>query len=248
MKIFIRADSSDLIGSGHIIRCRNLARYLEKFGVDIYFICRDFESNMSDNLLEEFQVIKLPLRRENIKSLDENQLYLSWLGCNEEQDASDTYKALINKEIGIPNYFLIDSYSIGINWQKKLIKKYKKEIKNIELLNSLKFIFIDDLANREFQADILINQNFFGFDENNLYEYLSLKPKLQLIGPQYSILGKEYIQDNSDKVNPKQNNRYKKILVFFGSTDKNGINIKILNILLDLNLDDYLIDFFFKNK
>ena len=117
--VVFRCDASKKIGSGHIIRCRNLARYLEKFGVDIYFICREFENNMSENLLEEFQVIKLPIRKKQIKSLDKNQLYLNWLGCNEEQDASDTYKAIINKELGIPNYFLIDSYSIGINWQKK---------------------------------------------------------------------------------------------------------------------------------
>lgn len=41
MNVFLRADSSLSIGSGHIIRCLNLARGLEKAGARCCFISKD---------------------------------------------------------------------------------------------------------------------------------------------------------------------------------------------------------------
>ena len=48
MKIVFRADASSIIGSGHIIRCLNLAEELKKNGADITFISRAHKGNLNE--------------------------------------------------------------------------------------------------------------------------------------------------------------------------------------------------------
>ena len=40
MQILIRCDASLLIGSGHVMRCRTLARELQRCGGTVSFLCR----------------------------------------------------------------------------------------------------------------------------------------------------------------------------------------------------------------
>ena len=60
MNILFRCDASTLIGSGHVIRCRTLARKLQAHGFNIVFICREHPGNLISLLCEEFKVICLP--------------------------------------------------------------------------------------------------------------------------------------------------------------------------------------------
>ena len=39
-QIAFRCDASLLIGTGHVMRCRTLARQLRKRGADVVFVCR----------------------------------------------------------------------------------------------------------------------------------------------------------------------------------------------------------------
>ncbi|MDU6092518.1 MAG: UDP-2,4-diacetamido-2,4,6-trideoxy-beta-L-altropyranose hydrolase, partial [Staphylococcus lugdunensis] len=57
MKVFLRADSSLSIGSGHIIRCLNLAKTLRHSGVQCFFISKNHRGNILDKIgLEGFPV------------------------------------------------------------------------------------------------------------------------------------------------------------------------------------------------
>ena len=59
MKATFRCDSSTLIGSGHVIRCRTLARQLRKEGVESYFVCRNHIGNFNRFINGELTVYEL---------------------------------------------------------------------------------------------------------------------------------------------------------------------------------------------
>ena len=50
MKIGIRADASDKIGSGHIMRCLTLANKLAELGGDITFLCAELSNHLHDEI------------------------------------------------------------------------------------------------------------------------------------------------------------------------------------------------------
>ena len=46
MNIAIRADSSENIGTGHIVRCISLAKELRKLGFKVFFISKLYKGNI----------------------------------------------------------------------------------------------------------------------------------------------------------------------------------------------------------
>ena len=61
MRRFVfRVDSSITIGTGHVYRCRVLARLLKKYNAEVLFVCRSFEGNLINLLSKEFEVLSLP--------------------------------------------------------------------------------------------------------------------------------------------------------------------------------------------
>lgn len=65
MKVFIRCDSSLAIGSGHVVRCLNLAGYLKEMGCTIVFYCRPLEGNAIGLIQEkQFKVVLIQTRDE----------------------------------------------------------------------------------------------------------------------------------------------------------------------------------------
>jgi spore coat polysaccharide biosynthesis predicted glycosyltransferase SpsG len=58
--ILFRCDASLQIGSGHVMRCRTLARELRRRDAEITFICRHKPGDLIELLRQEFQVLALP--------------------------------------------------------------------------------------------------------------------------------------------------------------------------------------------
>ena len=58
--ILIRCDASHSIGSGHVMRCRNLARELQRRGAAVLFLCRRQSGDLIGLLEQEFEVLPLP--------------------------------------------------------------------------------------------------------------------------------------------------------------------------------------------
>ena len=84
MRAIFRCDSSTLIGSGHVIRCRTLARQLRKEGVESYFVCRNHIGNFNRFINGEFTVYELIALKGNThynnESKNINISYIEWLG------------------------------------------------------------------------------------------------------------------------------------------------------------------------
>ena len=147
MEIVIRVDSSLKIGAGHVMRCLTLARKVKKYA-NVKFICRNREGNLIDRIeAEGFEVFRLhsEISEEDVEEF----LEINWLGTSQDQDVLDC--SVILKRIK-PDWVIVDHYGIDDYWHTNLKKFYKK------------LMVIDDLANRSYNCDILLDQNFFYLD------------------------------------------------------------------------------------
>ena len=94
MKFVFRVDASDLIGSGHVMRCVSLATALrDKYKADICFVCREgYGSQISFLESNSFEVLKLPPLKEIKISCFDNRS--EFLGKSQGEDVRQTIKLL----------------------------------------------------------------------------------------------------------------------------------------------------------
>ena len=135
-------------------------------------------------------------------------------------------------EPGEFDWVIVDHYSLDIDWEKKIIEGLSKSRKT-------KLLVIDDLANRKHQADILIDQNYFGARTEKRYERWLPENCRQLLGPTYALLGPEYAL-----LHPLTEKRteIKRVLIYFGGVDSENITARALQALMDPELSDLAVD------
>lgn len=236
--ILFRTDASLSIGSGHVIRSRTLARELGRRGAHVTFLCRRQEGDLIGLLESEFTVLALPeLPLAAIyccdgQPLQGRELYSAWLGCTQEQDASDCLQALHSAELLHPSWLIVDHYGIDELWETQLLS-------GLQVDPAPKLLVIDDLADRPHEADCLLDQNFFGSATEKRYEALVSEDCQKLLGPHYSLLGPEYAQ-----LHPLVSKRVelRRVLVFFGGVDPENLTCRALEALMTPALADLSVD------
>ena len=222
MNIVFRVDSSNLIGSGHLMRCLTLATQQRKLGNDIVFICRDLDGNLSDLVNEKgFKVELLP----KVKHNDNLDGYAQWLTVTQEQDAFETINIL--KRYKHIDRAVVDSYAIDETWEK-MIRPYTDEI-----------FVIDDLANRKHDCDVLLDQNYY-LDKDHRYDGLVPESCRLLLGPEHALLREEFYA--AKKHLRQRDGIIHNILVFYGGSDLTDETTKAIHSLIDLKLSGVTAD------
>lgn len=168
MRIVFRVDSGLIIGTGHLMRCLNLANYFKKYDHEIIFICKNHRNNLID-LLAQYKVYVLETKCKVDKNTN------TWLGDIWENDIKEVINIIKSLEIDL---LIIDHYAIDIKWENK-VRNYVEKI-----------FVIDDLADRKHNCDILLDQNI---NDNN-YQGLVPKECKILQGPSYVILSEEFLK------------------------------------------------------
>lgn len=223
--ILFRCDASLSIGSGHVMRCRTLARELQRRGADVTFLCRRQPGDLISLLEQEFPVLAL---REQLlgpcEGLEGRALYAAWLGCSQATDAAQCLEALALAGITNSSWLVADHYGLDARWEAQLLAGLAGADASPMLL------VIDDLADRPHQADLLLDQNFFGEATEQRYQGLVPPQCRQLLGPHYALLGPEYAQLHS-LVPPRTELR--RVLVFFGGVDSDNLTGRALEALMD---------------
>jgi len=183
MKIGFRTDSSKVIGAGHLSRCLKLANDLKYKTKDITFITKNLEGNF--NKLINKKKFKLVLIKNNKSTSDLNE----------------TKK--VCKKLKI-NFLIIDNYTIGINWEKKIRSSVEK------------LIVIDDFTKKKHYCDLIFN---------NLKNKNSKKTK-NFTGLEYVIIPNNIYKKNA--IVKKNSN----IMVgtFFGTNDSKNCSEKFLSV------------------
>jgi UDP-2,4-diacetamido-2,4,6-trideoxy-beta-L-altropyranose hydrolase len=161
--ILIRADASTAIGSGHVMRCLTLAEALRKKGASVEFACRELEGNLCV-LLEErgFKVYRLPTGVISEQLLGQP--------FHPDRDALE----ILNTVAVRPDWLVVDHYDIDLDWERQMHKF------------SPRILVIDDLANREHDADLLLDCSVVA--EKADYEKLVPPSCELLLGGKYALL------------------------------------------------------------
>jgi UDP-2,4-diacetamido-2,4,6-trideoxy-beta-L-altropyranose hydrolase len=233
--LLVRADASASISTGHIMRCRNLARELSHHEVEVIFICRRQPGDLISLLREEFQVLSLPERQGFYSDQDaegflkSRNIYATWLGCSQEQDAADTLEALKVSNVGSVDWVTIDHYGIDAKWHQ-LIRT---------VLPNVRVMVIDDLADRQYDADILLDQNFFGRNTQKRYEGLVPDTCRLLLGPDFVLLGEEYRLLHP--IVPLRN-EISRVMIFFGGHHNLDLTSKAIDVMVSPEFRNISID------
>jgi len=231
--ILFRCDASLSIGSGHVMRCRTLARELQRRGATIMFLCRRQAGDLISTLEREFPVLALPEQplaaREELAG---RELYGAWLGCSQEQDAGQCLEVVAQAGLTRASWLVVDHYGLDACWETELVAGLAGDAPP-------KLLVIDDLADRPHQADLLLDQNVLGKESERRYQGLVPPQCRQLLGPHYALLGPEYTQLHSLVPTRKI---LKRMLVFFGGADPTNLTGKALEILLNPALADLAVD------
>jgi len=220
MLIIFRVDASQIIGSGHVMRCLTLAEELRNSSISVEFILRDHPGNMNEFIGSKgfkTHVLKQPYKPDlNLVG------YESWLGVKHDIDIQETIQVIKNRGV---DWLVIDHYALDYIWEKNL-RPYVKKI-----------MVIDDLANRKHDCDLLLDQNYT--HDKNRYHGLLPFTTTKLLGPKYALLRKSFVKDVNDRT---QNNMIKRVFVFFGGTDADNITAMAIKALSKPKLKHLLVD------
>lgn len=233
-RILIRCDASISIGSGHVIRCRTLARQLRRRGAEVLFLCRRQAGDLIALLEEEFRVLALPeLPLALCEGLEGRELYGAWLGCTQIYDADKCLTALASAGVRSADWLVVDHYGLDASWEAQLVNALGAD------KGTPKLLAIDDLADRPHRADLLLDQNFFGVVTDQRYQGLLPSHCRQLLGPHYALLGPEYAQ-----LHPlvPERTELRRVLVFFGGADPDNLTGQALEALMDPALAHLSVD------
>lgn len=212
MAIFIRADASVYLGTGHIVRCMTMADMLRRIGRKVYFISRELPGNLCDWCESQgFPVFRI----SNPCTLDVDEF-------DPKHDAECVEK-LFRQYAGSIEWLIVDHYGIDQCWET-MIHPFV-----------LKIMVIDDLANRPHECDVLLDQNLH---ENPERRYAKLIPEYckTFFGPQYALLRQEFHEARS-RIRKRDGN-IKRILLFFGGSDPTNETAKVLRVIRTMDRPD----------
>lgn len=220
--VAIRVDSSEQIGSGHLMRCLTLAERLRKDGAEIHFISRDLAGSLHRLVAERGFILHLLPQHEAHATLIG---YAAWLTVSQVVDAEETTAIL--RQLFPVGQLVVDSYALDFAWEQR-IRPLVQEI-----------LVIDDLANRRHDCDILLDQNFYRAMEQRYDGLVPEKCKL-LLGPRHALLREEFYMARK-KLRPRDGS-LRRILVFYGGSDPTYETEKVIHALIQMRLTSVDVD------
>lgn len=218
MRFIFRTDSSQQIGSGHVMRCLPLAHELKRRGADVSFVCRAFGDALIPFIRKQtLPVAEIPRVANWQADPNASRFYANWLGASWEEDANATLQAL--SKIGTADWIITDHYGLDAKWESALKS------------TGSKILVIDDLADRPHDADVLLDQNFFIAPDTRYTNFLP-QHCLKLLGPSYALLRPEFA--NLPAPPRRDLSPVKRILIFFGAGDPSRLVLRTTRVLLPL--------------
>ncbi|WP_282128588.1 UDP-2,4-diacetamido-2,4,6-trideoxy-beta-L-altropyranose hydrolase [Roseobacter litoralis] len=217
LTIAFRVDASIVIGTGHASRCLALANILKLRGCRCSFICRDLPGNSIESIRAsgfEVDVLPSPVKPPP----GSGRTYDQWAEVRWQQDANETKGVLAERE---PNWLVLDHYAFDKKWERAV------------RTGVTSLMVIDDLADREHDADILLDSNLGRQCEH----YAALVPDgcQILVGPKFGLLRSQFAQLRAATIANRLNRRAQNILISMGGIDLGNATSRILRVMADFH-------------
>lgn len=223
IRVIFRADASIQMGSGHVMRCLTLADMLREHGAEAVFVCREHPGNLFA-LIEAkgHQLVRLPAPMASTLG---RLAHPHWLGATQEEDACQTLEAL--KNVGGCDWLVVDHYALDMAWEAAM------------RAGAHSIMVIDDLADREHDCDVLLDQNYH-LDMKSRYGKLVPPHCKKLLGPKYALLRPEFRKArNNLRV---RNGGVDRIFISFGGSDPANETGKALRAIKFVGKEDVAVD------
>lgn len=200
LRIALRADASAATGLGHIKRILALGLALRQLGAEVKLLARDLGVDVAATMASTgIGFEKLPAPSRAMTKAD-SPPYAHWAGVDWQQDAADTVRTL---KAWQPDWIVVDHYSFDARWHRHVAEQLNARI-----------AAIDDLADRDHAAAVLIDQNLAD-DHREKYRQRVQADTALLCGPRYALLAPAYA--SAPRVIP--GDEVRSIGIFMGGID-----------------------------
>jgi UDP-2,4-diacetamido-2,4,6-trideoxy-beta-L-altropyranose hydrolase len=211
IKILIRTDSSNRIGTGHVSRCLRVANELRKRGGEVTFVCAPLEGNVSHWISDSgFGVLSLSaFGDEPLQPIES-----AWPIEIQEVDSIATrgFAHFMEAEV-----VLVDHYSLNSTWEKRLNDQ------------DIKVIALDDLEERSHSASCVIRPGLPNYSSNDSDQGPSRA--ISFSGLRYAIVPTEFCEIGSSRGLNRESSEVR-VLIYFGGVDEGNFSESIVDSLV----------------
>lgn len=213
MRVVIRADASVAIGTGHVMRCLAIAEALRGNGAEVVFASREQDGDLRDLIeAQGYPVHRLPRVEQSVPD---------W-----RMDAEQCSAAMGGIASPI-DWLIVDHYGLDRRWEAAARAW------------SARILVIDDLADREHDCDVLLDQNYCA-EMNGRYRALVPAQCRLLLGPDFALLRPEFLLARAGL--RRRDGALQRMLVFFGGSDPTNETAKALQGIRQIKRPDLAVD------
>lgn len=194
------------MGSGHLVRCLTLAEELRRRGAEVGFLCREHAGHLCA-LVEArgFALTRLAMGPDS--AADDAPGHAHWLGASWQQDAEQCRHALASLSTPV-DWLVVDHYALDRRWDLAMRPCARR------------LLVIDDLADRDHDCDLLLDQNLVA-DLDRRYSRRLPPGCPTLLGPEYALLQADYAALH--RTATPRRGPVRRVLAFFGGADPQGL-------------------------
>jgi UDP-2,4-diacetamido-2,4,6-trideoxy-beta-L-altropyranose hydrolase len=194
----IRTDANFEIGSGHVMRCAALGARLMESGTQVHFVCIDIPAKLATWLRHQgFGLTEL----SSVNTMD-------W-----HTDLAATRE--VANRMGPFSLLVVDHYRLNKLWESGMRSCASR------------ILVIDDLADRDHDCDLLLDQNLHENAASRYAQRVSSKT-VQFLGPRYALLRTEFDMRGLSRT---RDGNVHRLLVFFGGGDSENQTNKVVDAL-----------------
>lgn len=205
------------------MRCLTVADALKQRNGETRFVSRHLPEHLKYMLATKGHQL-MPLDGSSSESISDDLAHANWLGTSQHADVQDSIHALSDHTW---DWLIVDHYALDFRWESAL----RQTAKNI--------LAIDDLADRQHDCDVLLDQNFYADIDTRYIGRVPTHCRL-LLGPRYALLRDEFRQLR-EQIKPRTG-QVKRVLVFFGGVDADNYTGCAVEILADLDIEGLHVD------
>jgi UDP-2,4-diacetamido-2,4,6-trideoxy-beta-L-altropyranose hydrolase len=203
MNVAVRADAGGEIGIGHLVRCLTLAATLREDGARVRLVARRLPAHLR-RLVEAQRIELREIGGTPAPPAAGDLPHSHWLATTQEHDADETAAVLADSTW---DWLVVDHYGLDARWHGRLRHRARG------------VLVIDDLADRDLDCDLLLDQNLVPELETR-YDSRAPAGSAKLLGPTFALLRPEFAARRQRL--GKRTGRVARLLVMLGGSNQFG--------------------------